>query len=294
MNPIVRDFLAGAGAGVASVFAGHPLDTVRVYQQAAVMTSRKKGWQYLLAALMNQPLTVETPGTIATLRQLFSTGGLYRGVFYPATTIALQSAVVFQANGIASRYLTSDPKVPLSYSQVALAGCFAGLAQLPIIVPVELLKIRAQMASGVPLSPTAAVRKVLAEGGLKGFLRGSGITFWRDVPCYAVYFTTYEGTREWFEPGSRALDKSNSSAVLLFSGGLAGAMSWLCVYPLDVIKTRVCLETTPLTLSWGKSLAAARQGQLFAGLGSTMVRGFIVNSVMFYCVDVLTKLMGGP
>lgn len=164
LNPATRDFLAGAGAGVASVFAGHPLDTVRVYQQAAVMTSRKKGWQYLLAALTNQPLNTEPPGTLATLRRLFSKGGLFRGVFYPATTIGFQSAVVFQANGIASRHLTTDPKVPLSYTQVAAAGAFAGLAQLPVIVPVELLKIRAQMASGEPLSPTAAIKKVLAEG----------------------------------------------------------------------------------------------------------------------------------
>lgn len=164
LSPATRDFLAGAGAGVASVLAGHPLDTVRVYQQAAVMTSRKKGWQYLLAALTNQPLEVEPPGTIATLRRLFSTGGLYRGVFYPATTIALQSAVVFQANGIASRYLTTDPKVSLSYTEAAIAGALAGLAQLPIIVPVELLKIRAQMTSGVPLTPTAAISKVMAEG----------------------------------------------------------------------------------------------------------------------------------
>ena len=43
--------------------------------------------------------------------------------------------------------------------------------------------------------------------------------------------------REWFEPGSRR-GGSNSPLALWAAGGLAGAVSWLSVYPFDVIKTR--------------------------------------------------------
>lgn len=43
--------------------------------------------------------------------------------------------------------------------------------------------------------------------------------------------------REWFEPGSRA-GGSDSLLALWAAGGLGGAVSWLSVYPFDVVKTR--------------------------------------------------------
>lgn len=44
--------------------------------------------------------------------------------------------------------------------------------------------------------------------------------------------------RELFEPGSRA-GGSDSAAALWVAGGLAGTLSWLSVYPFDVVKTRM-------------------------------------------------------
>lgn len=306
LSPAARDFLAGAGGGLASVFVGHPLDTVRVFQQAAAVTHRGETIRSLFSILSHHGINNTAVREekfrsrfFTNVKHLFSTTGLYRGVFYPAATIGIQSAIVFQAYGVASRYIyehyhpRDDPRSVMTYTQVALAGGFAGLAQLGVIIPVELLKIRAQLDPGVPLSPVAACKKILSNGGFKNLYRGACITTLRDLPCHCVYFGTYEIARELGDPGSRVPGERNQASVLLAAGGLAGVMSWLVIYPLDVIKTRVQLGSEPLRLKWGKSIEAARQGGLWAGVTSTVVRAFIVNAVLFYSYDALVGVLGG-
>ena len=54
------------------------------------------------------------------------------------------------------------------------------------------------------------------------------------VPGFGTYFVTYE----WF---TRLFSGANdvSSATILTAGGLAGIVSWVVTYPIDVVKTRL-------------------------------------------------------
>lgn len=349
LSPATRDFLAGLGAGVASVIVGQPLDTLRVHEQAAAAASGGGGGK--AAAAARNPSAGGGGGggrdggggPLATARRLLSPAGgggphaFWRGVAYPAATIGFQSAIVFQAYGMGCRFLagreegkkaaeeaerasaaaalsssdlspSSAPAsssssaagaaaiaAPLSYSSVFLAGTVSGAAQLAVIVPVDLLKIRAQLScplllqgkkeaaaaaaaatssppsnrlfSSTPLA--AAVSSAWRDGGrsIRGLYRGGLVTALRDVPSHGVYFACYELCRELLDPGSRSRsihkssggsgeDKnesenesksssssSSSSLALLAAGGIAGAASWLSIYPLDTIKTRVQAAT---------------------------------------------------
>jgi solute carrier family 25 carnitine/acylcarnitine transporter 20/29 len=74
----------------------------------------------------------------------------------------------------------------------------------------------------------------------------------------------------------------------VFSGGLAGALTWAVVYPVDIIKSIV--QTQPLStevkdrrlLTIGKQIIR-RHGwrYLFHGLGVTVLRAFPVNGMIF-------------
>jgi hypothetical protein len=74
----------------------------------------------------------------------------------------------------------------------------------------------------------------------------------------------------------------------VFSGGLAGAVTWAVVYPVDIIKSIV--QTQPLsTEAKNRSMFAIgkkiinRHGwrYLFHGLGVTVLRAFPVNGMIF-------------
>ena len=88
-----QEFIAGGLSGLAAVLVGQPLDTVRVWQQKQAAQSgawsggqRRRGG----GAAAGGP---RPASALATARALVARGGvaaLYRGVVYPATTIAVQ------------------------------------------------------------------------------------------------------------------------------------------------------------------------------------------------------------
>eukprot|EP00884_Botryococcus_braunii_P002858 jgi/Botrbrau1/12573/Bobra.0169s0107.1 len=286
LSPASKDFLAGAGAGMAGVLAGQPLDTVRVRLQQRNCLFGGNFWRVAQSLTRREGI-----------------GALFKGAAYPLTTTALQSAVVFQAYGAACRTIsgTVDPATPLLYSQVFKAGLFAGLIQTAIIVPVDLLKIRMQLqrassGSAAYVGALQQLRHVVASQGLSGLYRGTTITLIRDVPSHGVYFAAFEMGKEWLEPGSRSNGSHNPLAVLT-AGGLAGAVSWLSVYPFDTIKSRIQAQAPGDMHYRGwvdcalKSIEEEGPRALWRGLAPTLVRAFLVNSTIFFTYEFLLKLM---
>ncbi|KAK9810339.1 hypothetical protein WJX72_009024 [[Myrmecia] bisecta] len=229
----------------------------------------------------------------------------WAGAAYPVTTIAVQSAVVFQTYGLSCRYLANRSGTPadqpVSLSKVYLAGMVAGTVQTAIITPVDLLKIRMQVQHAVPGSSNYVgslkqLRNVLAMEGVTGLYRGLGVTLIRDIPSHGVYFGIYEWTREYLEPGSRMRGSENPWA-LFAAGGLAGVLSWFSVYPLDVIKSR--LQADPRSESpyrgWihcAKESYREEGGVVFwRGLTATLSRAFIVNAALFAVYEYSLNMM---
>ena len=75
------------------------------------------------------------------------------------------------------------------------------------------------------------------ENGFRGLFRGLNATFWREVPSFGVYFSSYYYLCE----RTGAINKAGETKFfrLLFCGGMCGISSWVCTYPLDVVKTRI-------------------------------------------------------
>eukprot|EP00850_Spirogloea_muscicola_P012277 SM000078S22136 [mRNA] locus=s78:511747:512052:- [translate_table: standard] len=86
--------------------------------------------------------------------------------------------------------------------------------------------------------------------------------------------------------------------TMLTAGGLAGALSWVACYPLDVAKSRLqaqganggrrfkgiwhCLRT---------SVAEEGVAVLFRGLGTTMVRAYLVNGAIFTAYEMTLRAL---
>jgi solute carrier family 25 carnitine/acylcarnitine transporter 20/29 len=77
----------------------------------------------------------------------------------------------------------------------------------------------------------------------------------------------------------------------LVAGGLGGIAAWGISYPIDVIKSR--MQTYPeykgILDCAVKSYRAEGHRVFFAGLGTTVIRSFPVNAVIFLVYEVLIK-----
>lgn len=127
------------------------------------------------------------------------------------------------------------------------------------------------------------IRETLASGGIRGFFHGYQATFYRDVPVFGVYFTTYSLLMERLD----ALCGPVTSALL--SGSIAGAVFWSIIYPIDNAKTQIQMSkhTGYGAVSHNVLRIVAgmfrRKGlrYVYRGLGTTVLRSLPVNAVLF-------------
>lgn len=106
---------------------------------------------------------------------------------------------------------------------------------LVAFLPFEIIKIRAQNNQKDFIHYSKEIRTILKEEGIRGLYKGFMINAMRDIPSFAVYFGTYEYYKYFFKQNLN----SDSIGIKALCGGLAGMSSWVVIYPLDIIKTRI-------------------------------------------------------
>ncbi|XP_073860650.1 mitochondrial glutamate carrier 2 isoform X7 [Macaca fascicularis] len=143
-----------------------------------------------------------------------------------------------------------------------LAGCGAGMCQVVVTSPMEMLKIQLQDAGRLAVhhqgsasapsasrsyttgsasthkrpSATLIARELLRTQGLAGLYKGLGATLLRDIPFSIIYFPLFANLNHL---GFNELAGKASFAHSFVSGCVAGSVAAVAVTPLDVLKTRI-------------------------------------------------------
>ncbi|WWC86396.1 uncharacterized protein L201_001272 [Kwoniella dendrophila CBS 6074] len=167
----------------------------------------------------------------------------YRGVLPQLVGVAPEKAIKLTVNDFVRKKAT-DPetgRIPL-YMEI-FAGGMAGGCQVAVTNPLEITKIRLQMAGEITRAeggnavPRGAIH-IVKQLGLIGLYKGAIACFWRDVPFSMIYFTSYAHLKkDVFHEGRRG--KVLSFGELLTAAGIAGMPAAYLTTPADVIKTRL-------------------------------------------------------
>lgn len=143
-------------------------------------------------------------------------------------------------------YALTDPQV-----SHALAGSGAGAIAATIVCPLDVLKTRLQVSTllvggDAYASTLQSLSAIARTEGLVGLYRGLTPTIVALLPNWAVYFTVYEGLKEFMEPapGAQTRGSSWSSPHLrhMVSAAGAGVATVLVTNPLWVVKTRLQVQ----------------------------------------------------
>ncbi|OGM39542.1 hypothetical protein ABOM_011841 [Aspergillus bombycis] len=185
------------------------------------------------------------------------------------TQLPPTSASIKEVSSGNSSKLVSEIKGKIAEPVVAafIAGGVAGAVSRTIVSPLERLKILLQIQSvgreEYKLSTWKALVKIGKEEGWRGFMRGNGTNCIRIIPYSAVQFGSYNFYKRFAEPTP---DAELSPVRRLICGGAAGITSVTITYPLDIVRTRLSIQSA--------SFAALGQrdgsGKL-PGMFSTMV-----------------------
>ena len=120
-------------------------------------------------------------------------------------------------------YALTDPQV-----SHALAGSGAGAIAATIVCPLDVLKTRLQVSTlrvggDAYASTLQSLSAIVRTEGLVGLYRGLTPTIVALLPNWAVYFTVYEGLKEFMEPRGAYPQTSWSSPHLRHMVSAAGA-----------------------------------------------------------------------
>lgn len=176
--------------------------------------------------------------------------GMYKGSGVNILLIAPEKAIKLAANDFFRYHLASSNGEPLTTARGMLAGGLAGLFQLVVTTPMELLKIRMQEAGQVmtqakqagknvpKITATSLAKQLIKDRGFFGLYTGISATALRDVPFSISYFPLFAKLNSL---GPRKQDASGESVFYwsFLSGFTSASISALAVTPFDVVKTRL-------------------------------------------------------
>jgi len=77
-----------------------------------------------------------------------------------------------------------------------------------------------------------------AEGGISSLWRGNGVNVMKVIPETALKYGLYETLKNKFG------DAEPTPGQRFFSGAIAGAVAQTCIYPAEVLKTRMVLRSS--------------------------------------------------
>ncbi|CAJ0579138.1 unnamed protein product, partial [Mesorhabditis spiculigera] len=275
------DLLAGTMGGIANVYAGQPLDTVKVKVQT--FPHLYTNWVDCLK---------DTYGH-SGIR------GLYAGTLPALAANIAENAVLFCAYGYCQKAVGAvvghpDPKTMTTLQNASAGGLAAVFAAL-VLCPTELVKCRLQAARETDptkkFTPFSVCRDLIKEKGPKGFFVGMTPTLAREVPGYFCFFGVYEGVRYLFTKPGQSKDEIGLARTAV-SGGLGGMALWTSIFPADVIKSRMQVSET------GGSLAVFRQIMreqgvrgLYKGLLPTLIRTAVASACLFVSYEETSRLL---
>ncbi|KAH9514273.1 hypothetical protein Btru_028563 [Bulinus truncatus] len=219
-------FTLGSLAGATGATAVYPIDLVKTRLQNQRSTS-------FVGELMYK-------NSIDCFRKVIRHEGilgLYRGLAPQLVGVAPEKAIKLTMNDLMrDKLVQKDGTLPLWAEMVA--GGTAGASQVVFTNPLEIVKIRLQVAGEIVGKGRVSAISVMKELGFFGLYKGAKACFLRDIPFSAIYFPAYAHNKKYFADENGY----NSPGSLLLSATIAGVPAAFFPTPADVIKTRLQVQ----------------------------------------------------
>ncbi|XP_021952540.1 calcium-binding mitochondrial carrier protein Aralar1 isoform X2 [Folsomia candida] len=273
-------FTLGALAGAVGATAVYPIDLVKTRMQ-----NQRSG------SYIGELMYRSSADCFRKVIRHEGFGGLYRGLVPQLMGVAPEKAIKLTVNDLVRDKLTRNNTIPV-WGEV-VAGASAGASQVVFTNPLEIVKIRLQVAGEIASQGKIGGWSVVKELGFLGLYKGAKACFLRDVPFSAIYFPVYAHTKVKFQDDNGY----NAPWTLLVSGAIAGIPAASLVTPADVIKTRLQVVARAGQTTYDGVMDATKKiwkeegGKAFwKGAGARVLRSSPQFGVTLVTYEILQRL----
>ena len=274
-----RDVFSGAVGAICCVYAGLPLDTLKIRMQ-----------------LGGQGQTLFS--TYSGIVQQEGWTALFKGATPALASAMIENSVVFAANGLLTRVALATrthhtDSNDLPWLTDLLIGGVSGFFSATAICAPEVVKCQLQM-DHTPVTAASgrrAVKKIYQQHGASGFAQGIQALWLRDVPFYFAFFGSYSALSRAYATVTGSSDVKDNEMPLFFcwlNGGISGSVAWATVFPFDVVKSLQQTSNQPLTTQQAvRTIWRGTKDQrggwraFYRGCTPAVLRGFPANGALF-------------
>lgn len=219
--------------------------------------------------------------------------GLYRGLVPQLIGVAPEKAIKLTVNDLVRDKLMNPKTQTLPLWSEMVAGACAGGSQVIFTNPLEIVKIRLQVAGEIASTAKISAWGVMKELGFFGLYKGAKACFLRDIPFSAIYFPGYAHAKVALQDENGY----NHPLSLLTAGAIAGVPAASLVTPADVIKTRLQVAARAGQTTYSGVMDAAKKiwkeegGRAFwKGAGARVLRSSPQFGVTLVTYEILQRL----
>jgi hypothetical protein len=262
----IQKFIPGAIGAVFNSVVGHPFDTVRVRLQ---------------------DINSKHSNTFLCMKHIYKTYGI-RGFFkgFVPSTLGLMSetSTVFATNIIIREYLKEEHNIEkTNVLQDLLIGGVSGLASSIVSCPFETIKCNLQVNPKYKIS----------IGNIGNLYSGFYAVCLRNIPLYTAFIPIYNYS---IEKTSTLYGIEKESLKLYhhgICGGITGVLSWLIIYPFDVIKCNQQISIQKQSMIKTAKNLIIKDGitGLFKGIMPTLARAFPANFALLMGVEIGNRII---
>ncbi|EGW34149.1 mitochondrial 2-oxodicarboxylate carrier 1 [Spathaspora passalidarum NRRL Y-27907] len=187
-------------------------------------------------------------------------------------------------------------KQPLPFFYNFLAGAIAGVSEIIVMYPLDVIKTRQQLDSTGQYKGTLdCLKKIVKEEGFSRLYKGIAAPILMEAPKRATKFAAND---EWGKFYRKQFEvKTMTQPLAVLTGATAGATESLVVVPFELVKIRLQDKTTKFNGMGEVVKHIVKENGLlglYKGTESTAWRHIWWNAGYFGCIHQLRSLFPKP
>ena len=298
----IHQVIAGAAAGALTKTSVAPIERLKVIFQTQGMRTQVSRYNSPVQSLK---LILKEEG----IRGLYKGNGAncLRVVPVYALKFSLNDAFTEAAQAAqakAQQLPPGSPPPPLGFWPKIGAGCAAGVIQITLTYPLDLVRTRLQLAEAAGASYNGiwhCLRDTYVREGATALYKGLVPSMAAGVPYVGLQMTFFSELKHRLGPHLPVRqDGTPTVGALLTCGSLAGISAQTLSYPLDTVRHRMQAngiggQAAVYSGTWDCiSKIIAREGLrgFFKGWGLNTFRALPGAAVQFTSYDKLKRLLG--
>ncbi|XP_010536573.1 PREDICTED: calcium-binding mitochondrial carrier protein SCaMC-1-like [Tarenaya hassleriana] len=272
-------FIAGGIAGAASRTATAPLDRLKVLLQI-------------------QKTDANIREAIRMIWKQDGFWGFFRGNGLNVVKVAPESAIKFYAYELFKTVIgdkMGEAKGDIGTSGRLFAGGMAGAVAQAAIYPLDLVKTRLQTCSGQGggAGPRlgALTKEIWVHEGPRAFYKGLFPSLLGIIPYAGIDLAAYEKLKDLSKTYILQDSEQPGPLIQLGCGTISGALGATCVYPLQVVRTRMQAEreTTSMSGVFRRTLREEGYRAFYKGLIPNLLKVVPAASITYLVYEAMKK-----